>query len=241
VTADNPDHTLLPGMTANADIIIERQNNVLRIPNTALRFRPSDLDVAARGQALLRGNGQRGAAGAQRASGGQSGNWSGGGQGDGGRGGQRMVQQMTQQLQLTPAQQATLQQAIQTAMQSAPPPSTDGTTDRRAAMRQARQAAMAALEPTLTAQQRQLLAQMQQGAGQRRQVRNQVVVWVLRNNQPTPVAVTTGIADNTNTLLYSGLNAGDQVIIGGGPPAAAQQRSTSPFGGARGGGRVRGG
>jgi HlyD family secretion protein len=246
VTADNPDHTLLPGMTANADIVIERQNNVLRIPNTALRFRPSDPDVAARGQALLRGNGQRGgAAGAQGASSGQRGNASGGGQG-GSRGGQRMIQQMTQQLQLTPAQQATLQQAIQSAMQNAPPPSADGTTDRRAAMRQARQAAMAALEPTLNAQQRQLLAQMQQGAGQRRQVRNQVVVWVLRNNQPTPVPITTGIADNTNTLVYSGLNAGDQVIVGGGPPAAAQQRSTSPFGGPRGpggggGGRVRGG
>jgi hypothetical protein len=48
--------TLLPGMTANADIVIERQNNVLRIPNTALRFRPSDPDIAARGQALLRGS-----------------------------------------------------------------------------------------------------------------------------------------------------------------------------------------
>ena len=246
VTADNPDHTLLPGMTANADIVIERQNNVLRIPNTALRFRPSDPDVAARGQALLRGNGQRGGvAGAQGASGGQRGNWSGNGQGGGGRGGQRMVQQMTQQLQLTPAQQATLQQAMQSAMQNAPPPSADGTTDRRAAMRQARQAALAALQPTLSAQQRQLLAQMEQGGGQRRQVRNQVVVWVLRNNQPTPVPIITGIADNTNTLVYSGLNAGDQVIIGGGPPAATQQRSTSPFGGPGGGrgggGRVRGG
>ncbi|MFZ2028740.1 MAG: efflux RND transporter periplasmic adaptor subunit [Vitreimonas sp.] len=246
VTADNPDHTLLPGMTANADIVIERQNNVLRLPTTALRFRPSDPDVAARGQALLRGSGQRGGANNQRAGGGsQRGNWSGG---QGGGRGQRIVQQMTQQLQLTPAQQATLQQAIQSAMQNAPPPSADGSTDRRAAMRQARQAALAALAPTLTAQQRQLLAQMQQGAGQRREVRNQAVVWVLRNNQPTPVVVSTGIADNTNTLLYSGLNEGDQVIIGGGPPAKAQNQTRSPFGGPGGpgggrggGGRVRGG
>lgn len=235
VTANNPDHTLLPGMTANADIVIERQDNVLRVPNTALRFRPSDPAVAARGQALTR-TGQ-GAASAQSGGRGQRTGAAGGG----GRGGQRVIQQMTQQLQLTPAQQATLQQAIRSAMQNAPPPSADGTTDRRAAMRQARQAALAAVQPTLSGQQRQLLAQMEQGAGQRRQVRNQVVVWVLRNNQPTPVAVTTGIADNSNTLLYSGLNEGDQVIVGGGPPAATQQRSTSPFGGSRGGGRVRGG
>lgn len=247
VTANNPDHTLLPGMTANADIVIERQNNVLRIPTTALRFRPSDPAVAARGQALLRGNGQRGGAAGQRASGGGQRGGGQGGQGGQGRGGQRMVQQMTQELQLTPAQQATLQQAMQAAMQNAPPPSADGSTDRRAMMRQARQAAIAALQPSLSAQQRQLLAQMQQGNGQRREVRNQAVVWVLRNAQPTPVVVSTGIADNTNTLLYSGLNEGDQVIIGGGPPAQAQQRSSSPFGGpggpggGRGGGRVRGG
>ncbi|MBI3438095.1 MAG: efflux RND transporter periplasmic adaptor subunit [Proteobacteria bacterium] len=238
VTADNPDQTLLPGMTANADIVIERQNDVLRVPTTALRFRPSDPDVAARGQALLRGNGQRGgAAGAQ--SGGQRGNWSGGGQGDG-RGGQRMVQQMAQQLQLTPAQQATVQQAVQSAMQNAPPPSADGTTDRRGMMRELRQAALAALQPSLTAQQRQLLAQIQQGGDPRREVRNQAVVWVLRGNLPTPVVVWTGIADNTNTLLYSGLNENDQVIIGGGPPAQTQQRNASPFGGPRGPGGGRG-
>jgi HlyD family secretion protein len=237
VTADNPDHTLLPGMTANADIVIERQNNVLRLPNTALRFRPSDPDVAARGAALLRGNGQRGSASAQR--GGQRDNWSGG-QGGGGRG-QRMVQQMTQQLQLTPAQQATLQQAMQSAMQNAPPPSADGSIDRRAAMRQARQAALAALAPTLTAQQRQLLAQMQQGGGLRRETRNQAVVWVLRNNQPTPVVVTTGIADNANTRLYSGLDEGDQVIVGGGPPPKNQNQTRSPFGGPSGGRGGRGG
>ncbi len=241
VTADNPDHTLLPGMTANADIVIERQNNVLRVPNTAVRFRPTDPALIARGQALTQG--RSGAASAQGGAPGQRGGAAGGG--GAGRGGQRMLQQMTQQLQLTSAQQATLQQAIQNAMQNAPPPSPDGSTDRRAAMRQARQAALAALQPTLTAQQRQLLAQMQAGAAQRRQVRNQIVVWVLRNNQPAPVLITTGIADNSNTLVYSGLNEGDQVIVGGGPPAPAQQRSTSPFGGARGGGgggvRVRGG
>ncbi len=243
VTADNSDHTLLPGMTANADIVIERQNNVPRVPNTALRFRPSDPDIAARGTALMGGS-QRGGASAQRAGG--RGNWSGG-QGRGG-GGQRMVQQMTQQLQLTASQQATMQQAIQNAMQNAAPAAgADGSTDRRAMMRQIRQAALAAIEPTLTPQQRQALQQMQQGAGQRRQVHNQAVVWVLRNNQPTPVRVETGIADNTNTLLYSGLNQGDQVIVGGGPPPKAQNQTRSPFGGpggGRGGGRggfVRGG
>jgi HlyD family secretion protein len=52
VEADNPGRQLLPGMTANADIIIEQQQNVLRVPNTALRFRPVDPAIAAQGQAI---------------------------------------------------------------------------------------------------------------------------------------------------------------------------------------------
>jgi HlyD family secretion protein len=163
----------------------------------------------------------------------------------GGRGGQGRMQQMAQELQLTPAQQGMMSQAMQNAMQNATAPTgPDGTPDRRAMMRQARQAAIAAIEPSLTPQQHQLLQQMQAGFGQRRQVRNTAVVWVLRNNTPTPVRVTIGIADNTNTLLYTGLNQGDQVIVGGGPPPKQQNQTRSPFGGPGGrggGGRFRGG
>lgn len=42
VKVDNPDLTLKPGMTSNVSIILADRKNVLRIPNTALRFRPSD-------------------------------------------------------------------------------------------------------------------------------------------------------------------------------------------------------
>jgi HlyD family secretion protein len=40
VTAKNPDQRLLPGMTANVRIIIDQKENVLQVPNAALRFRP---------------------------------------------------------------------------------------------------------------------------------------------------------------------------------------------------------
>ena len=50
VTADNPGGRLLPGMTANAEIIIEQTDNVLRLPNAAMRFRPIDPTLEARGQ-----------------------------------------------------------------------------------------------------------------------------------------------------------------------------------------------
>ena len=41
--SDNPDGKLLPGMTANASITLERHPNVMRVPNAALRWQPVDL------------------------------------------------------------------------------------------------------------------------------------------------------------------------------------------------------
>lgn len=42
VHADNKDHFLLPGMTATVDFYVDNRENVLLVPNTALRFEPSD-------------------------------------------------------------------------------------------------------------------------------------------------------------------------------------------------------
>jgi HlyD family secretion protein len=46
ISVPNPDLKLKPGMTANVTIEIARRNNVLRAPNAALRFRPTN-DVFA--------------------------------------------------------------------------------------------------------------------------------------------------------------------------------------------------
>lgn len=42
VSVDNPDLSLMPGMTAYVNIGIARRKDVLLVPNAALRFRPSD-------------------------------------------------------------------------------------------------------------------------------------------------------------------------------------------------------
>ena len=42
ITAMNPDMKLLPGMTANVEIVTGIRQNVLRVANEALRFRPRD-------------------------------------------------------------------------------------------------------------------------------------------------------------------------------------------------------
>ncbi|MEZ5960035.1 MAG: efflux RND transporter periplasmic adaptor subunit [Hyphomonadaceae bacterium] len=236
VEADNPGRQLLPGMTANAEIVLEQREDVLRVPNTALRFRPADEELVAQGQALMGGGrGERrardGEAQAQ-----ERGRGEGRGQrGQGGQRGGRGVAQIAEQLQLNEQQRA----AAQTAFDNAMAANQGGGGDRRGAFRRIREQVIAAIEPTLTAEQRMLLEQMRAGAGPRREVRNQAVLWVLRNNRPTPVLVETGIADNGYTLVHSGLNEGDEVIIGGGPQAD-NNRQSSPFGGGgRGGGGVR--
>lgn len=47
VIVDNDDLTLLPGMTVNAEIQVSRHENVLRVPNAALRYRPANAPTAA--------------------------------------------------------------------------------------------------------------------------------------------------------------------------------------------------
>lgn len=42
ISADNPDLALVPGMTANTRITVDRRDNVLKIANAALRFKPAD-------------------------------------------------------------------------------------------------------------------------------------------------------------------------------------------------------
>ncbi len=46
VSVTNPDGRLLPGMTATVDFIVQRVEDVLKVPNAALRFRPSQAMLA---------------------------------------------------------------------------------------------------------------------------------------------------------------------------------------------------
>jgi HlyD family secretion protein len=46
IDVDNTDGRLLPGMTATVDFVIARAEDVLRVPNAALRFRPTEAMLA---------------------------------------------------------------------------------------------------------------------------------------------------------------------------------------------------
>ena len=46
IEANNPDLKLFPGMTANVSILTKRADHVLKLPNAALRFRPTESLIA---------------------------------------------------------------------------------------------------------------------------------------------------------------------------------------------------
>jgi HlyD family secretion protein len=49
ISAPNPDQLLLPGMTASLRIAIDESADVLKVPNQALRFRPTELTAESSG------------------------------------------------------------------------------------------------------------------------------------------------------------------------------------------------
>ncbi len=55
VDAPNPQRKLMPGMTASVQIVTSRRDDVLRVPNAALRFKPSTPIAAAPGSASSEG------------------------------------------------------------------------------------------------------------------------------------------------------------------------------------------
>ncbi|MBC8096344.1 MAG: efflux RND transporter periplasmic adaptor subunit, partial [Akkermansiaceae bacterium] len=88
IDVNNDDLKLLPSMTANVSIIIQERENVLKIPNSALRFRPPEalaaksptnsprasVEGAPRGAGRPRGEGRGGEGRGPRGAGGAGGN-----------------------------------------------------------------------------------------------------------------------------------------------------------------------
>ena len=60
IDVDNPDQKLKPGMTANLTITIDERNNVLKVPNSALRFTPQDTQRSRASGESGQGQGQGG-------------------------------------------------------------------------------------------------------------------------------------------------------------------------------------
>ncbi|HEY6895684.1 MAG TPA: efflux RND transporter periplasmic adaptor subunit [Rhodocyclaceae bacterium] len=67
VAVDNPDQKLLPGMTAYVNIAVAERKGVLKVPNSALRFKPADAPKAeVAKESAKEGGGKPGNGGGER-------------------------------------------------------------------------------------------------------------------------------------------------------------------------------
>jgi HlyD family secretion protein len=203
VEVNNEDESLLPGMTANAEIEVASRRDVLRVPNAALRFKPEgmeaprtpwgagdgmaeDLPKIAAGLGLDAGQQQkldaviegfRGRAEQRR-------------QAMAGRGGGAPAAGGGGGVAPTPEQIAAF----------------------RERMRQATESALAPFRESLSEDQRARFdAELDQVMNARR-----VTLWLLEGKQPKAVSVRVGVSDSAHTEVLSGLDEGAQVIVGAG-------------------------
>jgi HlyD family secretion protein len=247
--ADNRGGRLLPGMTANADIVIAQQRNVLKVPSAALRWRPADQPAPA----ARRGGGAGGFGAGGFGAGGGGGQARQGGGGQGGAGGfaARGNQRLYEALQLD-AGQKTKADAIFAEVRRKAQAAAAGAEDpqaRRRAMQAANAEAYDKLAPLLKPEQRTRLEafRAQQAAQGGRRGRGGAggftrgTVWVLEKNKPVPVMVRVGGSDGSATEIQGELKEGQEVIIGGGPRPKAQLPAGRPGGGAPGGIGIPGG
>jgi HlyD family secretion protein len=217
VSVDNGDRTLLPGMTANAEIEINMQKDVLRVPNAALRFKPEDADSAADTAPAAASRG--GSAGVTDE-----------------------LPKLAQSLQLDASQRAAFDAALtamreRAAARRKPAPNADsgnnagaslfgrgggqrragggaGSSSNQGAMRQRMLERLnqqfAAFRATLApAQQQQWDAAVASLASARR-----APIYLLVAGKPQQVMVRVGASDGTNTEVAGNVREGDQVIVG---------------------------
>ena len=208
IAADNADLRLLPGMTATVRIVSDRRDQVMRVPNAALRYRPPGAPGVTDEPA---------AAGPQRGPGNA----------------QEFARRLIGELSLTQDQQRQLQsimedsrREVQALREAGLPP--DQMRGRGQAIRARSGERIAAI---LTPEQ---LPRYQEMRAAQRSVTAAVTgrVWVLgADGQPQPVAVRLGVGDGTVTEIVSGeLKAGQEVIVGGG---ARPNAPGAPGGGPR--------
>jgi len=233
ITVPNPDRTLLPGMTANVRIQVDRREDVLRVPNAALRFRPpADGADPPAGASRARASaedpaGGRGAAGAA----------SGAGQG-GGRGGslREMRATLVRDLALTPEQQTKLDAILDEARQAFAAARAQGGGDdgggassRRRARSEVREKIRAILTPE---QQKRFDASVaaQEDGGAPSSSPGRVFV-PGADGKPRAVAIMVGLSDGAFSEVVSGeLQAGQEVFVGAptGPSARPASGQSGP-------------
>ncbi len=214
ISAANPDQSLLPGMTANVRVVVDSRDNVLKVANAALRFRPGGTTAGAS---------ESKAAGEAQPT-----------QQNPGNAAQQFRQRVFEELKPDETQKAKLEQIFDdvrqkmVALRDMPK---DG--DRRKAGERLRADSRSRVMEVLTDAQKpvyeRLLAEMGGGRGGGATAAGRLWIPGLEG-QPKAVEVKTGLTDGTSTEIAEGpLKEGDEVILGvGETPAAAKKAAAGP-------------
>jgi HlyD family secretion protein len=192
----NPDLKLRPGMTANASILVARKDDVLKIPNAALRFRP---DFAKKETAPS-------PAGSASASASPAPSTSP----------EQVLGKLTAELELTPEQQAGISRIlkeVQGEIQSAR--KSGGAEEARAKAKELRTSSRLKIRSLLTEKQKKKYDQMEQSTETGKAPSPVYKVWTpVPQGRPVPVEITIGISDGSYTEVASGaLKEGQEVIV----------------------------
>lgn len=210
ISAPNPDLTLLPGMTTNVRITVANRDQVLRVPNAALRFRPPGAAPPAKGEK----DAQK-AEGAAPPGGGQA---------------QATRERLTRELGLSPEQQAKLEAIQKSTAEKIAAISADDPAQRKKEVGRLR--AQSRTEIAAILNEDQLKRYEALAAEQRGVTTTRGTVWLADGSRaPKSVSVRLGISDGTFTeLLGSELKEGDAVIVGAGAARPETKAAAPRFG-----------
>jgi len=206
IGASNPDQSLLPGMTANVRVVVDSRDNVLKVANAALRFRPPGSAAAG---AETKGGAEAASGPAQAA--------------------QQFRQRVFTELKPDESQKAKLEQIFddvrQKMIQLRDLPK-EG--DRRKAGERLRAESRARVMEILTEAQKpvyeRLLGEL---GGAARGATAAGRLWLpAADGPPKSVDVRTGLTDGTSTEILEGpLQEGDEIVLGVGDPSAATKKA----------------
>ncbi len=205
----NPVLQLVPGMTANVRIVADSRNNVLKIPNAALRWRPAGAATAKDEVAGAPANGGSAGPGAGDA--------------------QARRQRLVTELKLDAAQQSRLDEIFAEQRARFAELRDLNEAERRVRADRMRADVRQKITAMLSAEQQKKYAEIVAtetgrgvpagGAGR---------VYVPAGETPREVVLRTGLTDGNATEVVAGdLNEGDQVIVGTATAAAATSKASS--------------
>ncbi len=196
ILVKNPELKLRPGMTANASILVAQRENALKIPNSALRFRPE----FAKKETAASPKGSAPPSTRPPST----------------TGPEQLLERLKAELKLTPEQQAGISRIFKDAQNEIlAARKAGGSEEAKAKAKDLRAANRIKIRSLLTEEQKKKYDQMERRPDSSQGAAPVYKVWVsVPEGRPVPVDITTGISDGSNTEVISGaLKEGQEVVV----------------------------